>query len=102
MTQLVRYFLWLGTTGFGGPIALVGFMQRDLVEKRRWFSAGEWLAYTVDVKHAGLYTFSARVGSALPGRTFHVEAAGTVSAPISVPPRSRAATRRAAPPACRC
>jgi chromate transporter len=39
MGELVRYFLWLGTTGFGGPIALVGFMQRDLVERRRWFSA---------------------------------------------------------------
>ncbi len=40
--DLVRYFLWLGTTGFGGPIALVGFMQRDLVEKRRWFSPEEY------------------------------------------------------------
>jgi chromate transporter len=40
--DLVRYFAWLGTTGFGGPIALVGFMQRDLVEKRRWFSAEEY------------------------------------------------------------
>jgi chromate transporter len=40
--DLVRYFLWLGTTGFGGPIALVGFMQRDLVEKRQWFSAEEY------------------------------------------------------------
>lgn len=30
------YFLHLGTTGFGGPIATVGYMQRDLVEKRRW------------------------------------------------------------------
>lgn len=39
---LVRYFLWLGTTGFGGPIALVGFMQRDLVERRRWFGAEEY------------------------------------------------------------
>jgi chromate transporter len=39
---LVRYFLWLGTTGFGGPIALVGFMQRDLVEGRRWFTAEEY------------------------------------------------------------
>jgi chromate transporter len=39
---LVRYFLGLGTTGFGGPIALVGFMQRDLVERRRWFSAEEY------------------------------------------------------------
>lgn len=42
VTDLVRYFSGLGTTGFGGPIALVGFMQRDLVEKRRWFSAEEY------------------------------------------------------------
>jgi chromate transporter len=39
---MVRYFIWLGTTGFGGPIALVGFMQDDLVEKRQWFSAQEY------------------------------------------------------------
>jgi chromate transporter len=38
---LVRYFLWLGATGFGGPIALVGYMQRDLAEKRGWFTADE-------------------------------------------------------------
>ncbi len=42
LSDLVRYFLRLGTTGFGGPIALVGFMQRDLVEERRWFSAEEY------------------------------------------------------------
>jgi chromate transporter len=42
LADLVRYFVWLGTTGFGGPIALVGFMQRDLVEERRWFSAEEY------------------------------------------------------------
>ena len=42
LPHLVRYFLWLGTTGFGGPIALVGMMQRDLVEGRRWFSAEEY------------------------------------------------------------
>jgi chromate transporter len=34
LTELVRYFLYLGTFGFGGPVALVGFMHRDLVEKR--------------------------------------------------------------------
>jgi chromate transporter len=42
LSELGRYFLWLGATGFGGPIALVGFMQRDLVEERRWFSAEEY------------------------------------------------------------
>jgi chromate transporter len=42
LRELTEYFLWLGTTGFGGPIALVGFMQRDLVEKRRWFTAEEY------------------------------------------------------------
>jgi chromate transporter len=36
--RLVRYFLYLGSLGFGGPVALVGYMQRDLVEQRRWFT----------------------------------------------------------------
>jgi chromate transporter len=40
---LARYFVRLGTIGFGGPIALVGAMQRDLVEKRRWFSREDYL-----------------------------------------------------------
>jgi chromate transporter len=35
---LVAYFLKLGALGFGGPVALVGFMHRDLVEQRRWLS----------------------------------------------------------------
>jgi chromate transporter len=36
--QLTRYFLQLGTIGFGGPVALVGYMYRDLVEQRKWIS----------------------------------------------------------------
>ena len=39
---LVRYFLYLGTLGFGGPVALLGFMHRDLVERRRWVAEEEY------------------------------------------------------------
>src|SRR5262245_32791612 len=41
--QLLWYFLRLGTFGFGGPIALAGYMQRDLVEKRRWISKQDYV-----------------------------------------------------------
>ena len=40
--QLVRYALKLGTLGFGGPVALVGYMHRDLVEDRRWISETDY------------------------------------------------------------
>jgi chromate transporter len=40
--QMVRYMLRLGTLGFGGPVALVGYMQRDLVEQRQWISAEDY------------------------------------------------------------
>jgi chromate transporter len=36
--RFLRYFLGLGSLGFGGPIATVGYMQRDLVEQRHWMS----------------------------------------------------------------
>jgi chromate transporter len=39
----LRYFLGLGTWGFGGPIATVGYMQRDLVERRGWLSRQDFL-----------------------------------------------------------
>lgn len=41
--NLVRYFFRLGATGFGGPIALAGAMQRDLVEERGWITQEEYL-----------------------------------------------------------
>ncbi len=41
--RLLKYFLRLGTTGFGGPIAVVGYMQRDLVDQRRWISEDDFL-----------------------------------------------------------
>lgn len=42
LLQLVIYFLKLGSTGFGGPVALVGYMHKDLVENRQWISAEEY------------------------------------------------------------
>ncbi len=43
MTEFLLYFVRLGTFGFGGPIALAGHMQKDLVEDRRWISREDYL-----------------------------------------------------------
>lgn len=40
--DLIRYFLRLGSLGFGGPVALIGYMHRDLVAGRGWISEGEY------------------------------------------------------------
>lgn len=42
LLELVKYFLKLGTLGFGGPVALIGYMHRDLVEERQWISEDEY------------------------------------------------------------
>src|SRR5713226_5240160 len=42
LREFVFYFLKLGTLGFGGPIALAGYMQRDLVDERRWISQEDY------------------------------------------------------------
>jgi chromate transporter len=43
LARFFGYFLWLGTVGFGGPIALAGHMQQDLVDARRWISKEDYL-----------------------------------------------------------
>src|ERR1700688_2416238 len=43
LTRFVGYFLRLGTIGFGGPIALAGHMQQDLVEERGWVRKEDYL-----------------------------------------------------------
>src|SRR5215467_13585369 len=43
LTRFVGYFLWLGTVGFGGPIALAGHMQQDLVDERGWVSKQDYI-----------------------------------------------------------
>jgi chromate transporter len=40
--QLILYMLRLGTLGFGGPVALVGYMHRDLVEDRQWITEADY------------------------------------------------------------
>jgi len=39
--ELVRYYLRLGMLGFGGPVALVGLMERELVGQRKWLTKDE-------------------------------------------------------------
>jgi chromate transporter len=54
LVPLVGYFLKLGTIGFGGPVALVGYMHRDLVERRRWVSEETYrLALAIAQIHPG-------------------------------------------------
>jgi len=40
--QLIAYLLRLGALGFGGPVALAGYMDRDLVERRQWFTEADY------------------------------------------------------------
>ncbi len=40
--QLLRYFFYLGATGFGGPVALIAYMRRHLVDERQWLSDQEF------------------------------------------------------------
>jgi chromate transporter len=42
LRQLIIYFLKLGSWGFGGPVALVGYMHRDLVETKKWISEDDY------------------------------------------------------------
>ena len=42
LKDLIIYFLKLGTWGFGGPVALVGYMHRDLVERKQWISEDDY------------------------------------------------------------
>lgn len=42
LQQLVLYFLKLGYSGFGGPVALIGYMHRDLVEQKQWITEAEY------------------------------------------------------------
>ncbi len=42
LAEITTYFLKLGTWGFGGPVALVGYMQRDLVEQKGWITEEEY------------------------------------------------------------
>ena len=43
LARFVGYFLWLGTVGFGGPIALAGHMQQDLVDSRGWITQEDYV-----------------------------------------------------------
>src|SRR5439155_2570103 len=57
LRDLAWYFFKLGSSGFGGPIALAGYMQRDLQEQRHWITKEEYqdglaIAQTMPGPHA--------------------------------------------------
>jgi chromate transporter len=43
LARFTGYFLWLGTVGFGGPVAPTGRMQQDLVDGRGWISREDYV-----------------------------------------------------------
>jgi chromate transporter len=42
LIDLIKYFLRLGAIGFGGPVALISYMHRDLVERKKWISEDDY------------------------------------------------------------
>lgn len=42
LKELIVYYLKLGTWGFGGPVALVGYMHRDLVDEKKWITEEDY------------------------------------------------------------
>src|SRR5438093_1762400 len=79
--QMVQYMAKLGTIGFGGPVALVGYMHRDLVEQRKWIAvAGYGTGLTLVQRMPGLvaaqlviclgYVHYGNLGATLAGTAF--------------------------------
>ena len=62
--QLVLYMLQLGTFGFGGPVALVGYMYRDLVEHRGWITEA-------DLRRAGIEPWAWIINNSVAATTVH-------------------------------
>ncbi len=58
--DLCHYFLRLRALGFGGPIAVVGYMQGDLVERRRWISKVKEVPEPLVILGAGVLGFIVR------------------------------------------
>lgn len=43
--QIFKYFLYLGIAGFGGPLAIIEHMRRDLVHEKKWMTLDEFKRY---------------------------------------------------------
>jgi chromate transporter len=41
--EVARVFLWLGTIGFGGPVAHIALMEQEIVRRRRWIEGEEFV-----------------------------------------------------------
>ena len=85
LLDLVRYFLILGATGFGGPVALANYMRRDLVETRGWIDEATYdrgLAIATACPGPMAYQLGVYVGYV----TFGVAGALAIAVAFALPP----------------
>ncbi len=45
LSQIFRYFLYLGIAGFGGPLAIIEYIRQELVQEKKWMTAEEFKSY---------------------------------------------------------
>lgn len=89
LRRLTAYFLKLGAIGFGDPVALVGYVRRDLLEERKWISEEDNDVGLAQLSLGRLGPIAKTVRSALGGYTVRSQRDPWKVAPESEPSSGR-------------
>ena len=73
LREFLGYFVRLGTFGFGGPIALAGHMEHDLVEERRWIEKKDYNWVKVEAESIDTISFGFFLARIHKGARFNLE-----------------------------